>query len=132
MDVERGFAFLKNTPPNDEHLFIVITKPDENDRVLCVNMDSYELAEAEYIDDSCKLLPGCHKFVTKLTYINYAKAILLSTDEIKEILTNGLFKQYDPVNFGILRQIQRGAKITDALPKKFKPYLSLLYDKSTS
>jgi hypothetical protein len=111
-------TFLKETPPNGKHLFIIITDPNENDEVLCVNIDSFEIKDIEEIDKSCLLPMGCHEFIFKPTFVNYADAISLKTEIIKSELRKKIFITREAVSSQILKLIQDGALVSNAFNKK--------------
>jgi len=66
-----GDTFYITSPHNNTtHLFVVISKPNESNKVLLVNITTYRTGK----DTACSLQPGDHPFIKTKSIINYAEA----------------------------------------------------------
>lgn len=107
---------------------MVISEPDENNCVLCVNITDYDVLndyDDPNIDKSCILLPPSHEFITKPSRVYYEDARVMRINVIEDEIRKRTFIQKPDITDGILIKVQNGCKKTDALPKKLKKYFSL-------
>lgn len=104
-----GNTFL--LPKNDnktEHLWIVITTPDENGKAVCVNISSLRAA---FCDKTVIITPGEHPFIVKDSVVRYADAGVLNLKEVHKALEGNLdivCVKKDPCSRILLRKIQDG------------------------
>jgi hypothetical protein len=110
--INLGDAFLLDTPPNSEHLYIAIAQTTETD-YLFVNVTS----RRPNSDTSCILLPGedVPSFVARE----------ISIEELGGLITTG-----SPIPKGfcserILQQIQQGGLDSKRLKNKYKNALKI-------
>jgi len=104
-----GDAFLLSTPPNDKHLFVVVT-PTQNGKYLCVNV----ISKRNNSDTFCVLQQGDHPFIRHDSVINYKKAREVDPAVI----------QNQSVSSAVLNRIQHGGIISRRLKNKYKNYLN--------
>ena len=105
-----GNTFL--LPKNDnktEHLWIVITTPDENGKAVCVNISSLRAA---FCDKTVIITPGEHPFIVKDSVVRYADAGVLDLKEVHKALEannyNIVCVLKAPCSPILLRKIQDG------------------------
>jgi hypothetical protein len=81
-----GDAFLLDTPPNREHLYIAIAQTSESD-YLFVNVTS----RRPHSEPACVLLPGSGtpSFVIRESVIAYQFAREINATELTELITAG-------------------------------------------
>lgn len=119
--VEIGITFLSPTPPySTEHMFIVIAVDNNINEALFVNVTTKKPSS----DTSCLLKVGDHPFIKHESVINYADTQKTSIDNLEKAFTAGILKTQQSVSQPLLERILRGAKKSDALPEKYKKYLS--------
>jgi len=116
-------AFLLKDASPKKHLYFVITDPDQDNRVLIVNITSCK--RKIHYNNICILLAkeNHHSFITKDSFVHYRKAqeinflmFLKLQKENKLILKNDISNK-------LLLIIQDGAKNKKSdLPSKFKKY----------
>ena len=110
-----GDTILIETPPNGEHLFIVITKICYTTYVLCVNVTS----KRDNSDLSCVIKPYEHSFIKKESVINYKDAIFPRVEELEKMLNSGKAKKLEPVSKELINRIITGGKKTRYLLNKY-------------
>lgn len=118
INVNLGDAFLLETPPHDQHLYIAIaeTAPD---KYLFVNVTTRRTKS----DLSCILQPnteGVPSFVKRESVINYLDAREMDGEQLARVICVGsrIPKcRFPPV---ILSQIQQGGIFSKRLPKMYK------------
>jgi len=105
-----GDTFIPALP--DAHLWIVLTEPNEEGKVVIVNLTS------GVFDQSCILEPGDHPFVRHTSTIRYQKAMLCSHEKLEESVRAGSVRRREPVAMEIVKRIWRGALVSDYTPGK--------------
>lgn len=104
--MKAGDTFHAQAPSSTkQHLYIVLTDPDANGKVVVANVTS----QADGKDQSCVLQPNDHPFVTKESVINYADAILSDEALIITATRRRLFQTDVPVAPQVLGRVQQGA-----------------------
>jgi hypothetical protein len=119
-----GDTFLLSSPRNDaEHLWIVLTEPDEHGLSLCVNVTSAR----DGCDCTVELNPGDHPFIKHRSVIAYfdTRAMLLSDVEAMINMPNKsrVCKQQEPCDRALLEKILKGVLVSKFTPKKARQYL---------
>jgi len=110
-----GDTFLLSTPPNDMHLFFVIS-PTQNGNCLCVNVTT----QRNNSDTSCVLQNGDHPFITHDSAVDYKRAREVNPAAIQNLINNGNCYQRDPASDAVLNKIQQGGINSTRLKKKYK------------
>ena len=115
-----GDAFLLDTPPNGEHLYIAIARLSEND-YLFVNASSRRSGS----ETACVLLPGpgVPSFIGRESVILYQFARELDATELTDLMTAGSPIPKGTCSVAVLEQIQQGGLISKRLKKKYKTAL---------
>jgi hypothetical protein len=118
--INLGDAFLIDTPPNGQHLYIAIAKTNAS-KYLFVNVTTRN----ERSETTCILLPSpdVPSFIVNESVIAYFFAIEIDPTELSQRITSG-----SPIPKGfcspaILSQIQQGGLISRRLKNKYKTAL---------
>jgi hypothetical protein len=120
-NINLGDAFLMETPPNDQHLYIAIARTSEN-KYLFVNVT----ARRERSDLSCILQPNTAdmpSFIKKESVINYRDVREMDGNQLARVICPGsnIPKCRFPPH--ILSQIQQGGVVSKRLPAIYKTAL---------
>ena len=118
--INLGDAFLLNTPPNGQHLYIAIAKISESS-YLFVNVTS----RRDKSDTSCVLQPGSGvpTFISRESVIAYQYAREIQEQELDKLITPGSPIPKDSCSPDILEKIQQGGLTSKRLAKKYKKAL---------
>lgn len=120
MPAKSGDAFLAPIRHDvDAHLWIVLAGPDENGKVLVVNVTSYQARK----DTTVTLVAGDHPFVTKKSVINYAEARMAKVSALDIASKNGDIKFQAPVSSKVLETVRVGLLKSGHTPEKMVLYL---------
>jgi hypothetical protein len=115
--MSKGLVFFD---VSDNHVWFVISDPDENDNVLIVNCSSIK----PYLkhDPSC-LLDSCdHSALSKPSFIYYKFAKSISIYKINHRINTREFQTRGIMSPELLQRIQDGASQTELLDKKYEMY----------
>jgi hypothetical protein len=114
--INLGDAFLLDTPPNSEHLYIAIAQTSDTD-YLFVNVTR----RRPNSETSCILLPGENvpSFVTCESVIAYQFAREISIEELGSLITTGSPIPKGSCSKNILQQIQQGGLASKRLKNKY-------------
>lgn len=121
-----GDAFFLSNERNDcLHLYIVVSRPDTNGCVLCVN---FSTVHRGIQDRACVIKPGefAYPFIRHLTFVDYSEAKAIDSEIIRVNLQGRRWKSGERVPEALLQRMQRGARASDALPDKFLRFLDLM------
>lgn len=127
LTVHLGDAFLIDTPPNQQHLYIAISKTSE-DRYLFVNATTRRANS----DTSCILRPGSGvpKFISCESVIDYRYARDMNVSELLKVITKDSPIPKGTCSLAILSQIQKGGLVSKRLKNRYKvslkAYLGLI------
>jgi len=102
-------------------LHFVISDPDDEGKVLVVNMTSDDGTH----DRTCVLVVGDHIEVKHQSVINYIDAINPELNKVQEVVNNDLVDEKNPISKELLVKIQEGAKKSPHLPNKYHKYFNL-------
>jgi hypothetical protein len=118
--INLGDAFLLDTPPNLQHLYIAIAQTSE-DNYLFVNVTSRR-ANSE---TACILLPGddVPGFIVNESVIAYQYAREINATELAGLITAGSPIPKGTCSLDILEQIQQGGLISKRLRNGHKTAL---------
>jgi hypothetical protein len=118
--INLGDAFLLDTPPNSEHLYIAIAQASESN-YLFVNVTSRRPKS----DSACILLPGqgVPSFVSRESVIAYQYARQMNAIELAGLITAGSPIPKGFCSAAILAKIQQGGLVSKRLPNKHKAAL---------
>lgn len=111
-----GHAFWAPTPPNDRHLFFVVSDPTKHpDKLAVVNMTEWD--QFDPADPACILEPGEHAHCKKRSWIVYEKAKVVSVKKIEEFTQAGTFTTaMAPAGPDLLKKLREGVR--DSLADK--------------
>jgi hypothetical protein len=118
--INLGDAFLLDTPPNREHLYIAIAQTSESD-YLFVNVTS----RRPNSEAACVLLPGSDvpSFIIRESVIAYQYAREMNATELASLITSGSLIPNGSISVAVLEQIQKGGLISKRLKNKYKTAL---------
>ena len=104
-----GDSFLLPRNANKtEHLWIVIAKPDENGKAVCVNISSLRSA---FCETTVILQPGEHPFIVKKSVVRYADASELDLNKLELALEGNydfVCAKQEPCSRELLQKIKKG------------------------
>lgn len=117
----KSTVLLKNpsAPQNPPHLYFVITEPDDEGKVLLVNITENE----EDRDQSCVLQPKEHPYIRKESVVNYREAILSDVQKIDIAISMRVATPDVDMSDVLLNKMIQGGKISPFLKKDFKNLL---------
>ena len=123
--INLGDAFLLDTPPSNEHLYIAIAQLSESS-YLFVNVTSRRPTS----DDSCVLLPGSDvpSFVVRESVVAYQYAREINATELADLITEGSPIPKGSCSEDVLLQIQQGGLKSRRLKNKYKDSLKAFLD----
>jgi len=115
--INLGDAFLLDTPPNSEHLYIAIAQTSESS-YLFVNVTS----RRPNSEDACILLPGSGvpSFIIRESVIAYQFAREINATELAGLITAGSPIPKGSCSVAVLAHIQQGGLVSKRLKNKYK------------
>jgi hypothetical protein len=118
--INLGDAFLIDTPPNSQHLYIAIA-PTSGDNYLFVNVTT----RRSNSDPSCILLPGADVpgFIVNESVVAYQFAREIDATELASLITPGSPIPKGSCSDTILGKIQRGGLESKRLKNRYKDAL---------
>jgi hypothetical protein len=123
LEIYAGTAFrAKNQAGEDtrRHLNIVLSNPAGNPaEVLLVNLTSrlYQVSTPyEDNDTSCLVYPGDHPFVTKESFVFYARANIVAVEPLQSLLKIGKAHFEEDCSDVLLLRIWEGLRKSDYVP----------------
>ncbi|NET09870.1 MAG: hypothetical protein F6K16_35250 [Symploca sp. SIO2B6] len=126
--INLGDAFLIDTPPNGQHLYIAIA-PTSESKYLFVNVTT----RRSNSDPACILLPGGNvpAFIVRESVIAYRFAREMSSTELASLITPGSPVPKGSCSAAILDRIQQGGLESRRLRGRYKTALSNFLSSST-
>lgn len=118
--INLGDAFLIDTPPNGEHLYIAIAQTSRS-RYLFVNVTT----RRDKSETACVLLPGSGvpSFITRESIVAYRFAREMDATELSGLITIGSPIPKGSCSMAILTQIQQGGLVSKQLKNRHKAAL---------
>ncbi len=118
--INLGDAFLLDTPPTGEHLYIAIAST-KDDNYLFVNVTT----RRDRSDLSCILNPGpgVPDFIVRESVIAYQFAREINATELLKLITVGSPVPKGTCSPAVLDQIQQGGLVSKRLSNKYKKSL---------
>ena len=115
--INLGDAFLLDTPPNSEHLYIAIAQTSESS-YLFVNVTS----RRPNSEDACILLPGSGvpSFIIRESVIAYQFAREINATELAGLITTASPIPKGSCSVAVLAQIQQGGLVSKRLKNRYK------------
>jgi hypothetical protein len=120
--IQRATVLLatpKNINDNTNHLFIVLTAPNELDEVLIINITS-----SDKFDQTCILTSKDHSFINRESYVSYRYCNIIKCEKLNELL----IKSYEPVSQDVLDKIIRGLYKSKHTKQKIKNFYTKFID----
>jgi len=118
--INLGDAFLLDTPPNKQHLYIAIA-PTSGNKYLFVNVTTRQ----PWSETTCILLPGSGvpSFVIHESVIAYQYAQEMDATQLAGLITPGSSIPKGSCSAAILAQIQQSGLVSSRLKNKYKTAL---------
>ncbi|WP_100897920.1 hypothetical protein [Nostoc flagelliforme] len=118
--INLGDAFLLDTPPNSEHLYIAIAQTSGSN-YLFVNVSS----RRPNSETSCVLLPdsGIPSFIVHESVIAYQFAREMDATQLAGLITIGSPIPKGTCSMAVITQIQQGGLVSKRLKKRYKTAL---------
>jgi hypothetical protein len=122
--LKQGDTFLISSPRNEvEHLWIVLTEPDEENQSLCVNITTAQ----DGSDLTVELNKGDHPFIKHPSVVNYFDARLMVLQDVETMIamphkTRVCAKDH-PCEKELLAKISKGLLASKFTPRKAREYL---------
>lgn len=124
LPVRRATILIPSGPaldPTRKHLFILLTDPvatsaAREKQVLLVGISTHRPDLPH--DPTCILYPADHPFVTKASFVNYARA---RTEDAKKLVSGvqtGLLVPREPLESGIFARVCKGLSESRHTPQK--------------
>ncbi len=115
--INLGDAFLINTPPNGEHLYIAIAQTSENN-YLFVNVTTRRTTS----EISCILTPGSDvpNFIVRESIVAYQFAREMNATDLANLITVGSPIPKGSCSATVLEKIQQGGLASKRLSNKYK------------
>jgi hypothetical protein len=112
-----GDAFLIDTPPNGQHLYIAIAQTSES-QYLFVNVTT----RRDNSETACILMPGPDMpvFITRESVVTYKYAREISIEELALLIAPGSPIPKEICSLSVLMQIQQGGLISKRLKNRYK------------
>ena len=118
--IRLGDAFLIDTPPNGQHLYIAIAETSQN-KFLFVNITT----RRDSSETACTLSPGAGtpSFVVRESVIAYQFAREMDAAQLASLITPGSPIPKGSCSASILERIQQGGLISRRLRNSYKAAL---------
>lgn len=118
--INLGDAFLIDTPPNGEHLYIAIAQTSGSN-YLFVNVTTRRNSS----ETTCILLPGSGvpSFIVRESVVAYQFAREMDATELAGLITVGSPIPKGSCSMPVLTQIQQGGLVSKRLRNKYKTAL---------
>ncbi len=123
MPINLGDAFVIDTPPSRQHLFVAIA-PLPNGAYLFVNATT--VRPNRPVDNSCILNPSdaeMHNFIVSPSYTFYRRADEYTDDQINNAISRGDCRRRGAFSLLVLRRIQEGGLVSRFLSNEYKEHL---------
>lgn len=108
--------------PDKKHLFIIMTKVCPNGQHLLLSSSSIK-AGVKY-DATCELETGCHSFITKPSYIVYAKTALVRSDLLIKCVDGWLYTPKERLADDVFARVCAGVNASPFTPRGMKKYFA--------
>jgi hypothetical protein len=120
LTINLGDAFLIDTPPNGEHLYIAIAQTSGS-RYLFVNVTT----RRDGSETACILLPGpgLPGFIVRESVVAYRFAREIDAAELARLIAVGSPIPKGTCSMAVLAQIQQGGLVSKQLKNRYKAAL---------
>lgn len=93
--------------PNLKHLFILVTDPHGEPKVVIIVSISSVKPNAHY-DPTCSLYQGDHPFINRDSFVAYRTAQIIEVSKLVNGVAKGILVPRDPIDGGIFARICQG------------------------
>lgn len=107
-----GDTFVNRDPGHPLHLWLVCTLPDDEGRVVILNLTSFDSGT----DPTCLIEGGEHPFVRHDSLIEYQRGQLVPIAWIERAFDAGLFFSHAAASDELIAKIREGACRSDFTP----------------
>lgn len=116
-----GDTFYLRGPENPRpHLWVVLSDPMiDPKQVLVVNFTT----ERPDSDRTCIVGPGEHPCLSHTSSVNYARARILTDQQLEKAKEDHALDPQEPVSAELLRRIQAGAAVSDDIRNRHRQML---------
>lgn len=108
--------------PDKKHLFIIMTKVCVNGQHLLLSVSSIKTGVKH--DATCELEIGCHPFVTKPSFILYAKATQVRSDRLIKCVEGWLYTPKERLADDVFQRVCVGVDESRFTPRWAKKYFA--------
>ena len=114
-----------------EHLWIILTDPNEQGKAVCVNVSS---RKSSCPDLTLLLNVGDHPFITRPSFVYYAEAAFLDLSLVEQLIKHNSTrincKAHAAVKGELLKKIRDGLVRSKQTPNDIKAYCKSLWNNS--
>lgn len=119
-EVRKGATLLVPSGPSGNHLYVVVTEPDENDQVLVVTFCS--IPEQGFHDATCEIHEG-HPFVTRPTYVNYRLSEIMTCAHIEKCVDGWVYTPKQSIDDDeLMTRMRDGILDSELTPQRIQTY----------
>lgn len=108
--------------PDRKHLFIIMTKACANGQHLLLSVSS--IKEGVRHDATCEIEVGCHPFITKPSFIFYAKAAQVRSDRLIKCVEGWLYTPKERLADEVFQRVCAGVDASPFTPRWAKKYFA--------
>lgn len=108
--------------PDKKHLFIIMTKVCANGQHLLVSVSS--IKEEVRHDPTCELNVGCHPFVTRPSFVFYAKASRARSDLLVKCVEGWVYTPKERLADDVFARVCAGITTSPFTPRWAKTYFT--------
>lgn len=105
--------------PNLKHLFILVTEPDGEPKVV-IMVSISSVRPGAHLDPTCLLYSGDHPFVSRDSFVAYRTAQFIETDRLMRGVKKGVLIPKDPMESSIFARICQGVLDSRFTPGEIK------------
>ena len=113
--MELGDTFINLNPGSPSHFWIVISTETSEGWVI-VNLTTHR----DGCEEACILDVGDHHWIRRTSVVHYIRSSLLSQSAFKSMHELGVYDPKDPLEWEVLRRVQKGALDSLHMKKKHK------------
>ncbi len=120
IEIKLGDAYLIDTPPNSQHLYIAIA-PTFNNKYLFVNVTT----RRKNSETTCILSPNAEvpRFIVRESVVAYQFAREMDATELASLITTGSPIPKGTCSARVLAEIQQGGLVSKRLKNRYKTAL---------
>jgi hypothetical protein len=108
--------------PDKKHLFVIMTKACADGQHLLLSVSSIK-SEVKH-DPTCELDAGCHPFVTKPSFVLYAKASRVRSDLLIKCVDGWVYTPKERLADDVFARVCTGVAASPFTPRWAKKYFT--------